>query len=96
MKLDENFRIETFNQLLLRYNDGLGKHSVLESKRPLEVQRLAESERSMDRLIRTVHFMSSDRPLWLKRPPTIVLDGPVWPNSGRPRPSTVTPLDRPL
>ena len=34
MKLDENFRIETFNQLLLRYNNALGKHPVLESKRP--------------------------------------------------------------
>ena len=58
MKLDENFRIETFNQLLLRYNNGLGKHSVLESKRPLEVQRHAGSVQSMDRLpqARTVYF----------------------------------------
>ena len=40
MKLDENFRIETFNQLLLRYNNGLGKHPVLESKRRRSKDRL--------------------------------------------------------
>ena len=55
MKLDKNFRIETFNQLLSRYNDGLRKHPVLESIRPLEVQRLAE---------RTVYFIFGPSVKW--------------------------------
>ena len=66
MKLDENFRIETFNQLLLRYNNGLGKHPVLESKRPSNVQRHAGSVRSIDRLpqARTVYFTFGPSVKW--------------------------------
>ena len=66
MKLDENFRIETFNQLLSRFYGGLGKWPVLRYERPLEIQRLVESIRSMNYYpqARAVYFIFEPSVKW--------------------------------